>query len=153
MAKMHKAVQQYNRVGVSSSVEAASPHRLIEMLMNGALEKIAFAKGFMERGNISEKGGHISWAISIVEGLRASLDLETGGEIAQSLDDLYDYMTRRLARANVENNADILDEVSSLMSSVKTAWEQIPNELGEQGDQSLKQYAANVTNHSQHKSL
>ncbi|MCK5386289.1 MAG: flagellar export chaperone FliS, partial [Gammaproteobacteria bacterium] len=92
MAKMHKAVQQYNRVGVSSSVEAASPHRLIEMLMNGALEKIAFAKGYMERGNISEKGGHISWAISIVEGLRASLDLEKGGEIAQNLDDLYDYM-------------------------------------------------------------
>jgi len=131
MAKMHKAVQQYNRVGVSSSVEAASPHRLIEMLMSGALEKIAFAKGYMERGNIAEKGGNISWAISIVEGLRASLDLNTGGEIAQNLDDLYDYMTRRLARANVENNADILDEVSSLMGSVKNAWEQVPNDVAD----------------------
>ncbi len=131
MAKMHKAVQQYNRVGVSSSVEAASPHRLIEMLMSGALEKIAFAKGYMERGNIAEKGGNISWAISIVEGLRASLDLKTGGEIAQNLDDLYDYMTRRLARANVENNADILDEVSSLMGSVKNAWEQVPNDVAD----------------------
>ena len=126
MAKMHKAVQQYNRVGVSSSVEAASPHRLIEMLMDGAIEKIAFAKGFMERGNISEKGGHISWAISIIDGLKASLDLKSGGEIAQNLDDLYDYMTRRLARANIENNTDILDEVISLMRSVKSAWEQIP---------------------------
>lgn len=131
MAKMHKAVQQYNRVGISSSVEAASPHRLIEMLMDGALEKIAFAKGFMERGNISEKGGHISWAISIVDGLRASLDLEKGGEIAQNLDDLYDYMTRRLARANVENNPDILDEVSSLMASVKNSWQQVPSNLDE----------------------
>jgi len=131
MAKMHKAVQQYNRVGISSSVEAASPHRLIEMLMDGALEKIAFAKGFMERGNISEKGGHISWAISIVEGLRASLDLEMGGEIAQNLDDLYDYMTRRLARANVENNPDILDEVTSLMASVKSSWQQVPSNLDE----------------------
>ena len=131
MAKMHKAVQQYNRVGISSSVEAASPHRLIEMLMDGALEKIAFAKGFMERGNISEKGGHISWAISIVDGLRASLDLETGGEIAQNLDDLYDYMTRRLARANVENNPDILDEVTSLMASVKSSWQQVPSNLDE----------------------
>ena len=151
MAKMHKAVQQYNRVGVSSSVEAASPHRLIEMLMNGALEKIAFAKGFMERGNISEKGGHISWAISIVEGLRASLDLEKGGEIAQNLDDLYDYMTRRLARANVENNPDILDEVASLMSSVKNAWEHVPEELGEQG---MKQRTTpGVVSHGQHESL
>jgi flagellar protein FliS len=129
MAKMHKAVQQYNRVGVSSGVEAASPHRLIEMLMDGALEKIAFAKGFMERGNISEKGGHVSWAISIIEGLRASLDLEAGGEIAQNLDDLYDYMTRRLARANVENDPDILDEVSSLMASVKNSWQQVPSRL------------------------
>ena len=129
MAKMHKAVQQYNRVGISSSTEAASPHRLIEMLMGGALEKIAFAKGYMERGNISEKGGHISWAISIIDGLRASLDLDNGGEIAQNLDDLYDYMTRRLVRANIENNSDILDEVSSLMASVKSSWQQVPSKL------------------------
>lgn len=129
MAKMHKGVQQYNRVGVSSSVEAANPHRLIQMLMDGALEKISFAKGYMERGNIAEKGGHISWAISIIDGLRASLDLKTGGEIAQNLDDLYDYMTRRLARANVENNTDILDEVASLMRSVKSAWDELPKKL------------------------
>ena len=129
MAKMHKGIQQYNRVGISSSVEEANPHRLIEMLMNGALEKIAFAKGYMERGNIPEKGGQVSWAISIVDGLRASLDLEKGGEIAQNLDDLYDYMTRRLVRANIENNPDILDEVSSLMSSVKSSWLELPQKL------------------------
>ena len=128
MAKLHSAVQQYNQVGVSSGVEAASPHRLIQMLMNGALEKIAIAKGHMERGEISQKGGHISWAISIIDGLRASLNLETGGEIAQNLDDLYDYLTRRLARANIENNPDILDEVASLLRSIKVAWDEIPDE-------------------------
>lgn len=128
MAKVHKAVRQYNRVGITSSVESASPHRLIQILMSGAIEKIAFAKGYMERGNISEKGGHISWAISIIDGLRASLDMEEGGEVAQNLDDLYDYMTRRLARANIENNPDMLDEVSSLLRSVKSAWDAISNE-------------------------
>ena len=127
MAKLHSAVQQYNQVGVSSGVEAASPHRLIQMLMNGALEKISIAKGHMERNEISQKGGHISWAISIIDGLRASLNLEAGGEIAQNLDDLYDYLTRRLARANIENNPDILDEVSSLLRSIKTAWDDIPD--------------------------
>ncbi len=126
MAKLHSAVQEYNRVGVTSSVEEANPHRLIQMLMNGALEKIAIARGYMERGNISQKGGHISWAISIIDGLRASLDLENGGEIAQNLDDLYDYMTRRLARANIENNPVFLDEVSSLMRSIKSAWDEVP---------------------------
>lgn len=126
MAKLHSAVQEYTRVGVASGVEAADPHKLIQMLMNGALEKIATAKGFMERGDIARKGGHISWAISIVDGLRASLNLAEGGEIAQNLDDLYDYITRRLARANIENNPVFLDEVSSLLRSIKSAWDEVP---------------------------
>jgi flagellar protein FliS len=129
MAKVHSAVQQYNRVGVTTSVEAASPHRLIQMLMAGALEKIAIAKGHMERNEIAQKGSHISWAISIIDGLRASLNLEAGGEIAQNLDDLYDYMTRRLARANVENNIDLLDEVASLLRTIKGAWDEIPEDI------------------------
>lgn len=127
MAKFHNAVQQYNRVGVAAGVEEASPHRLIQMLMEGVLEKIAIAKGHMERGEVSKKGSHISWAISIVDGLRASLDLGAGGEIAQNLDDLYDYINRRLVSANLENNSDILDEVSSLLKSVKSAWDELPN--------------------------
>ena len=126
MVKLHSAVEQYNRVGVSSGVESADPHQLIQMLMNGALEKIAIAKGHMERNDISQKGGNISWAISIIDGLRASLNVDDGGEIAQNLDDLYDYMTRRLARANIENNPDLLDEVSSLVRSVKGAWDEMP---------------------------
>ncbi len=129
MAKLHSAVKQYNKVGVSSSVESASPHRLIQMLMAGALEKIHTAKGLMVRGEVASKGANISWAISIIDGLRASLDLNSGGEIAQNLDDLYDYMTRRLARANVENDADILDEVASLLHSIKSGWDELPARL------------------------
>lgn len=125
MANLHNALQQYNRVGVASGVEEASSHRLIQMLMEGALEKIATAKGHMMRNNISQKGSHISWAISIVEGLRASLDMQAGGEIAQNLDDLYEYIVRRLVRANVDNNPDILDEVASLVRTVKSAWDEI----------------------------
>ncbi len=129
MAKLHSAVQQYKQIGVASGVEQASPHRLIQMLMQGAIEKIAIAKGFMERNEIAQKGSHISWAISIIDGLRASLDKNTGGEIADNLDDLYDYMIRRLMRANVENNPDLLDEVISLLYSIKAAWDAIPSTL------------------------
>lgn len=128
MAKLHSAVKQYNQVGVVSGVEQASPHRLIQMLMQGAIEKVAMAKGFMLRKDIANKGSHISWAISIIDGLRSSLDMDSGGEIAQNLDDLYEYMTRRLIRANVENNPDILDEVSSLLNSIKEAWNAMPPE-------------------------
>jgi len=127
MAKFHNAVQQYNRVGVAAGVEEASPHRLIQMLMEGVIEKIAIAKGAMERGETSKKGSHISWAISIVDGLRASLDLGAGGDVAQNLDDLYDYINRRLVTSNLQNNTDLLDEVTSLLKSIKSAWDELPD--------------------------
>jgi len=122
----HSALKQYRNVGTQSSVESADSHRLVQMLMDGALEKISTAKGFMLRGAIAEKGAHISWAIAIIDGLRAALNKEKGGEIAQNLEDLYDYMGRRLLQANVENKTEMLDEVSSLMLEIKSAWEAIP---------------------------
>lgn len=125
MGKSNGAVQQYRQVGVSSSIEMASPHKLIQLLMDGALEKLAKAKGFMERKDIANKGSHISWAISIIDGLKSSLDVNTGGDIAQNLDDLYDYMIRRLMRANLENTPDLLEEVISLLKSVKSSWDSI----------------------------
>jgi len=131
MTRLHGAVQAYSKVGVASGVEQASPHRLILMLMEGAIEKVAKAKGFMERKEIAKKGSHISWAISIIDGLRASLDKTNGGDIADNLDDLYDYMTRRLIRANLENNPDLLDEVISLLRSIKGAWENVPSALNQ----------------------
>jgi len=126
MVKPRGGIGEYNQVGVASGVEQASPHRLIQMLMDGAIEKVAMAKGFMERGEVALKGSHISWAISIIEGLRASLDKNAGGEIADNLDDLYEYMIRRLARSNAENNPDLLDEVLSLLRSIKGSWDEIP---------------------------
>ncbi len=129
MAKSRSGIGEYSQVGVSSGVEQANAHRLIQMLMDGAIEKVAMAKGFMDRKEVALKGSHISWAISIIEGLRASLDKNAGGEIADNLDDLYDYMIRRLARSNAENNTDLLDEVLSLLRSVKDAWDKIPSTL------------------------
>jgi flagellar protein FliS len=127
--KFNNAVKQYSQVGVTSAVEQASPHRLIQMLMEGAIARIAIAKGAMERKETANKGAHISWAISIIDGMRASLDKNAGGEIAQNLDDLYDYMIRRLMRANMEDNPDLLDEVLSLLRSIKDAWDTLPKQL------------------------
>jgi flagellar protein FliS len=123
------AVNAYTQVAVQTGVNTATPHRLIQMLMEGALEKIARAKGDMERRNVAGKAKHIGTAISIIEGLRVSLDLEAGGEIAQNLFALYDYMERRLFEANVHNNKDHLDEVSNLIKQIKSAWDAIPQEL------------------------
>ena len=125
-SKLNSAVEEYNKINITSGVEAADPHRLIQMLMQGALEKIAIAKGYLSRKDMANKGVHISWAISIIEGLRTSLNMEEGGEIAQNLEDMYEYMIRRLLRANLENDVALLDEVSTLLVTVKSAWDKIP---------------------------
>jgi flagellar protein FliS len=123
------ALKQYGQVATQAGVAVADPHRLIQMLMEGALEKIATARGLMVRGEVAKKGAQITWAISIIDGLRASLDHKAGGDIATNLDDLYDYMERRLFQANLDNDTDMLDEVSSLLREIKNAWDAIPDDV------------------------
>lgn len=121
-------MKNYKKTGLGGAVEGASPHRLIQMLMEGVLDRIASARGYMERGAIAEKGAQISWAISIIEGLRVSLDKSVGGDIAQNLDNLYGYMLMRLTEANLKNEPAYLDEVSDLLRQIKSAWDAIPME-------------------------
>jgi flagellar protein FliS len=121
-------VGQYKTVGTQTGVTEASPHRLIQMLLDGALDKIARAKGAMQRGQIEEKGSNITSAGSIVLGLRSSLDMDAGGELAVNLDSLYDYMFRRLMDAHINNEEAALDEVASLLREIKQGWDAIPQE-------------------------
>lgn len=110
------------------AVMDATPHRLIQMLLDGALSRILTAKGYMERKIIAEKGEQISQAMSIIEGLRNSLDFEQGGEIAQNLDSLYEYISNILFKANRDNNPALLDEAGHLISQIKGAWDEIPDD-------------------------
>ncbi|HFB67225.1 MAG TPA: flagellar export chaperone FliS [Aeromonadales bacterium] len=137
-ANNQAAMQQYTQVGNQSTAAFANPHRLIQMLMEGALEKISKAKGFMENGNIARKGEHISWAISIIEGLRVSLDHSQGGEISQNLESLYVYMMSRLTDANVQNSVEMLDEVSELLLDIKSGWDAIPQDIIENHAKSVE---------------
>ncbi|MDX1519174.1 MAG: flagellar export chaperone FliS [Gammaproteobacteria bacterium] len=120
-----KALKLYNRVGIQSVVEDASPHRLIGMLLDGALSRISKARSNIRKNEIEEKGTNISMAISIIGGLRDSLDHEAGGEIAENLDSLYEYMTLRLVEANAGNDPELLEEVSRLLDEIRSAWEGI----------------------------
>jgi len=128
-ANAQSALKEYGKVSVQSGASYASPHRLILMLIDGALEKISSAKGFMQRNDIASKGNYISWAISIIEGLRLSLDSDAGGEVAENLENLYEYMGRRLLEANLNNDEAMLDEVSDLLNTIKSAWLEIPVEM------------------------
>lgn len=116
----------YAKVGMETGVTAASPHKLIVMLFDGALLSIATAQQKMLAGEIAGKGQAISRAIAIIDGgLRASLNKEAGGEIALNLDALYEYLSHRLLQANLENQPAFLEEVHGLLHDLKGAWEMI----------------------------
>jgi flagellar protein FliS len=119
------AINQYQSVDVQSKVAASNPHKLVSMLFEGALKKIAIASGATKRGDVAQKGSSLSGAIRIIDSLRASLDLEKGGEIADNLTALYSYMERRLLEANQKSDVAIMAEVSSLLTEIKSSWDQI----------------------------
>ncbi|OWW21319.1 flagellar export chaperone FliS [Noviherbaspirillum denitrificans] len=136
----------YATVGVETGVAAADPHKLIVMLFEGALVAVASATQHMQAGEIAKKGAAISKAISIIDnGLRASLDKKVGGEIAQNLDALYEYMSNRLLLANLHNQVPMLDEVYQLLSGLKSAWESIAPNTNQAAAQGAPQAASPAT--------
>jgi flagellar protein FliS len=116
----------YHSVATHSGVAAADPHRLIVMLMDGALERIAQARGCIDRRSTAEKARLLHRAVAIVDELRNSLDHSQGGQIAENLDRLYEYMCSKLMSASVDNSLDALDEVSTLLHDVRSAWLALP---------------------------
>ncbi|MBT8448959.1 MAG: flagellar export chaperone FliS [Gammaproteobacteria bacterium] len=125
---MVRGVAAYKKVGNQSAAEFASPHRLIQMLLEGALEKMVIAKGLMERNDIQGKGENISWAIRIIGGLQASLDGDKGGEVAETLGSLYTFVVEHLAKANADNDTKKIDECITIIRNIKEGWDGISEE-------------------------
>jgi len=124
------AINAYNKVGNESGVIGADPHELVAMLFQGALLAIANARKEMVRKETAAKGKSISRAIAIIgEGLNASLNKSAGGELAQNLSSLYEYMVRRLVAANLTNDVTVLDEVARLLNELTEAWGAIRPEV------------------------
>jgi flagellar protein FliS len=121
-------LQAYQRVNTQTSITDADPHKLIQLLYNGALERINMAKARMQAKDIEAKGKLISKAIEIIGGLRSFLDFEKGGDLALRLESLYDYMERTLFEANRHNDPQKLEEVASLLRSIKDGWDGIREE-------------------------
>jgi len=123
------ALDQYQNVGVQSSMTDATPHQMITMQLDGALDRVASARGAILRTEVSRKGELLSSVIAIVDSLRASLDFGRGGEIAANLGSLYDYIERRLVEVNMTSDLLLLDEVASLLKEIKVAWLSIPADV------------------------
>ncbi len=120
----------YSRVGVQTSVVDASPHRVILLQYVGARRTLAVARIALRNGDHAAKGKALSQAIGIIgAGLQQALNLEAGGEIAARLNQLYDYMTRRLMIAALQKDDAIIVEVDALLAPLEDAWRSIGQEV------------------------
>lgn len=120
------ASQTYAQVSVESAVMSASPHQLIVMLFDGTKSALVRARILLEQNDVVGKGNALSKAIDIItNGLKLGLDMEKGGELAENLADLYDYMVRRLLHANINNDLQAIMEVEALLDNIADAWKQI----------------------------
>lgn len=130
---------QYRTVNAVSTVQDASPHRLIQIMFEGLLTRLATARGQIVHKDYQGKGRSIHSALAIIDALQQCLDLERGGDLARNLDALYDYATRRLFSANVDNSVAMIDEVVDLIVRVKSGWDAIaPVAQGGQGAQGAR---------------
>jgi flagellar protein FliS len=121
----NQGAKAYQHAGAHGQVAAADPKRLVELLLGGAIDRLAEARGHLERGDLAHKGEALGRALAIVGELNGSLDLARGGEIAANLRSLYDYIGRRLTEANLHNDSGMLDEVSGLLREIKAGWDAI----------------------------
>jgi flagellar protein FliS len=118
-----RSAAAYATVGLETQVLSASPVRLVTLMFGGARGAIAQARIHLEHGRTAERGMAISKAIRIVsEGLRQSLDMKAGGEIAATLDDLYDYILRSLLEANLKSDVKALNIADRLLADLEQTW-------------------------------
>ncbi|NVC63835.1 flagellar export chaperone FliS [Vibrio sp. 05-20-BW147] len=125
---MRGSLQAYKKVSVDSQLSAASPHKVIQMLMAGAIERLIQGKAAMQAGNIPVKGERLGKALDIIIALRSCLSMDDGGDIARNLDQLYEFMITQISGANHKNDPTMIDDVIDIIREIKSAWDQIPNE-------------------------
>jgi flagellar protein FliS len=122
-----KNIKAYKTNILEAEMSVADPHRVIQLLMNGLMERLAMAKGAIDRKDYEAKAVAISKAQAIINGLQDSIDM-TQGEISERLYALYDYMKQRVMDASINMDKQPLDEVANLMITIKLAWDKIPDE-------------------------
>jgi len=123
------AMSAYSNTQVHSGIMDASPHKLTAMLLEGAVDRLNVARGAIAKGDVAQRGEMLGKAISILAQLQADLDMEKGGDIAQNLEALYDYMIRQLVEVNRQNDSTKLDEVLALVNEIKAGWDGIRVEV------------------------
>ena len=126
---MSNASAAYTKIGRDMGVETANPHKLVLMLYDGAILALALAGSHLDNGDKKTMSEEIVRASNIIaQGLRDSIDAKAGGELAERLAALYDYMNVRLQFANIKGDKKIIEEVSALLQELRAAWEEIASD-------------------------
>jgi len=123
----YKAINAYKKDSLKQQLTNADPHKITLMLMSGAIDRLAFAKGCIERKDLSGKSQYLSKTTAILINLRDTIEMKTNPEFSQNLYALYDYMLDKIGEANITNTIDPLHEVSELLTPIRDAWAQIPD--------------------------
>lgn len=122
MLNQHDPFSAYKQTTLDARAAAANPHEMVRMLLDGLLEEVERTRGFMQRKSFEDKGKSVNKCLNIVHGLDSMLDLENGGEVASSLNRLYEYCSRQLVTASVENSSEKLDPIIKVISNVREGW-------------------------------
>ena len=134
----HRNLKAYKATSIAADLAVADPHRVIQLMMQGFLERLAQAKGAIERQDMEAKSLAVSKAQGLLHGLQDALDMSQGA-ISEDLHGLYAYMDERIWDASLTRDVAPLDEVMNLMVTIKSAWDQLPEAEKQQGFQMRRQ--------------
>jgi len=134
-----KGINAYKKGNLKNEIASADPHKITLMLMQGALDRMAYGKGCIERKDFEGKSDHLSRVSAILMNLRDTLDMDVKSEVTDNLYSLYDYMIQRVTDANIQNDLNIMDEVINLLLPIKAAWASIPEEAKQEAYEAQRQ--------------
>ncbi len=123
------ALAQYGQIKNDAQTTYASPHQLMLMLFDGAIEAMSFTIGAIQNENFELRSKQNTRSITIINGMRECLDMETGGELANNLYSLYQYMTKELFRASFKNDVDTIQNIQTMLKDIRGSWEKIPLDM------------------------
>ena len=123
------ALSQYGKIKDDTQTMYASPHQLMLMLFDGAIEAMSFTIGAIEQNNLAIRSKQSTRSITIINGMRECLDMQAGGELADNLYALYQYMAQELFRANFKNDSETIRNIQTMLKDIRGSWEKIPIDM------------------------
>jgi len=123
------ALSQYGKIKNDTQTMYASPHQLMLMLFDGAIEAMSLTIAAIQNKNFELRSKQNTRSITIINGMRECLDMKAGGELADNLYSLYQYMVQELFRANFKQDIEIIRNIQTMLKDIRGSWEKIPIDM------------------------